>query len=84
MMFSYSRFLLFLQNCWEEAAGSRLHGIGVGLGSPRGVWVVGQRHPGSVISLLMWLKQSYKPNEDILDIFSLQIQGLLSDPPTAA
>lgn len=24
MMFSYSRPLLFLQNCWEEAAGSGL------------------------------------------------------------
>lgn len=51
--------------------------------SPRGFRVVVQCHSGAVISLLMWLKQSYKPNEDILDIFSLQTQGLLSDPPTA-
>lgn len=64
------------------ARGSWLRAPGIGAGCLPGlcIWVGGQRHLGAVISLLMWLKQSYKSNEDI---FSLQIEGLLSDRPTA-
>lgn len=45
------------RGCWLRA-----HGIGVGC--LPGVFVVGQCHSGAVISLLMWLKKSYKSNED--------------------